>query len=173
MTCCLARGLFGDEVPGRDRAAANLIGPGSPYLKRLVPAGEGAGITPQHENRAGDSPLSPVGLVVLVVKRRGGTVLLADRMDGLGSAELLDVLARIWAGKAPGTSDHESSMWSTRTAGALPMSCSGTGAGAARNDHTQKPRLKAMSARRNASPVGMMSSTASRVTRPGWSNAIR
>ena len=80
MTYCLAGGLFGDEVPGRDRAAANLIGPGAPYLKRLVPAGEGAGITPQHENRSGDSPLSPVGLVVLVVKRRGGTVLLADGM---------------------------------------------------------------------------------------------
>jgi hypothetical protein len=45
-------------------------------------------------------------------------------------------------------------MWFTRTSGAPAISCSGTGSGAARNDQTENARLKAMSARPKASPVG-------------------
>jgi hypothetical protein len=110
---------------------------------------------------------------VLVVQRGGGAVLLADGMDRTGSAELVDVVGADLRGKASGTSDSESSMWSTMTEGAWASSRSGTGSGAARNDQIQNPRQNSMSTRRNTSPVGTMSRTDSRVTAFGWSSAIR
>src|SRR4029453_17041181 len=84
--------FFGDEVPGRDRTAGDVVGPGFPDLERLVPSGDGTGSTPERERRAGDPPSAPVGFVVLVVERGRGPVLLADRMDPRGSTELGDVL---------------------------------------------------------------------------------
>src|SRR4029453_1361534 len=72
VACCLVGSFLREEVPGRDRAAVHLLGPGSPYLQRLVPAGDGAALTPQGKRRAGDSPPSTVGFVVLVVERGGG-----------------------------------------------------------------------------------------------------
>jgi hypothetical protein len=53
------------------------------------------------------------------------------------------------------------------------MRNSGRGCGCARNDQGQKPKAKAISVRRNASLVGMISSTASRCTRSGRSSASR
>src|SRR5262249_15510823 len=84
-------GCFGDEVPGGDASAAHLAGPGLPYLQRPVPAGDRAGLTPEHQRRAGDPAPSAVGLVMLVIEGGGGAVLLADGMDPAGIAELAEI----------------------------------------------------------------------------------
>src|SRR5919197_2266470 len=91
VTRRLVGSFLGQEMPGPDRAAANLLAPGAPDLQRLVPVGEGAAVTPQGQDRTGDLPSATVGLVVLVIERGGGAVLLADGVDGVGSAELGDV----------------------------------------------------------------------------------
>src|SRR5262249_58922172 len=79
-------GFFGDEVPGRDGSAAHLAGPGFPYLQRPVPAGDRAGLTPEHQRRAGDPAPAAVGPVTLVIDGSGCAVLLAPLADPAGIA---------------------------------------------------------------------------------------
>lgn len=154
-------------MPGRDRATVNLVGPALPDLKRLVQAAHSAGATRKNKGRATDASLSTVGLVVVVVQCGGGRY--SSQIAWIVSRSLNLAMYSAWtsAGKMSRASDHESSMWLTMTAGAWVISCSGTGSGAARKDQTQNPMQNSMPARRNASPVGTMSSTARLVTTPG------
>jgi hypothetical protein len=71
------RSFFGDEVPDRDRSAANLTRQSLhiSYLQRLVPAGDRAGVTPQDHSGAGDPSTPTAGLVVLVVECGGGALI--------------------------------------------------------------------------------------------------
>ena len=74
-----------------DRASAYVVGPATPHVEWIRIGSDGTGLAPQRKHRTFDPHVSAIGLVVLVVQRRGGAVLLADRMDGRGVAELADV----------------------------------------------------------------------------------
>src|SRR5690242_5758392 len=67
----LPRGFFGNEVPDRNRLAADVVGPLPPDRQRvLVDWRDRTSLAPEEQHRAGDLPVAAVFLVLLVVQRR-------------------------------------------------------------------------------------------------------
>jgi hypothetical protein len=164
----LVRRFFRKEMPAVEWASPHVVGPTSPEPQRVVPLLESAVFAPKHEDRAVDAPsLALVSFVLLEVERGRRPILFADRVDCLGISQSMPVLGAHLIGKCP--RDHAPAIQGSfeDRLGRTSDETLRQGYGCANRDQGQKFNTKAMSARRNASLAGTMSSTASRSTRAG------
>jgi len=136
-------------VSNRDWPAANVTGPFPPYAERVVvELRDRALLAPEKQHGAGDLSVAAVRVVLLRVQRRGCAKFLADRVDGSGIGELLDVFGAHlgWEGvlhRRPGI-EHEVDKHGRRRADEL----LGHRFRCGQKDQTQYARVNFLSARR-------------------------
>ena len=113
---------------------------------------------PEREQRTRDAASARDPLVVLAIERRGSTILLADRVDVRDRAALRCMRSAPRAGSCAANPSERVVDHSLRVAA---RSCAPAAAPAAPAATRPVGQANRASARRNASPIGTMSSTAS------------
>ncbi len=92
----LMRDLFREEMACLERAALDIVPPGSPERERSallgIPAAQGSEATPERQERTDNAPPAlAVRVIMHTIKGRGSPILLADGMDMNGVAHRLDI----------------------------------------------------------------------------------
>ncbi len=107
----------------------------------LAPGVQRARGRPEHERRSFDlAPGGAIATVCCVVEGCGGSILVADGVDGRWIAQRVDVQAANVVREGAGLDPQPSIAALTNASGAAVISRSGSGSGWASNDHGQYPR---------------------------------